>query len=323
MKKDFRTFGLALPFSILALTATVLRTIACFTDMNYGSGFFGTATLVHISDAIMVILVFSLIASLFLKVEKKHSEHSFAGPLVYLPTGVFAMSLLFLAMDIIVYVAEKASRFASTSIFSERSFIVAIAAAIFALLTIVYLALVAFISAPRSLIRANFGMLAALFFALYTAFVYFRAGAPINQPQRILTEMTMLAAALFFLEETRISLGRERWRGYFILGAITALLSLYTALPVLLVYVFRAKVLSSSVAELIFLIALLAFSISRLLHTLNLSDGSPSPLAAAIDAHDSPDTAEEDVEDNFLQISIDDVADEGERQIENEEDSSN
>ena len=157
---------------------------------------------------------------------------------------------------------------------------------------------------------------------LYTTFVFFRIGAPINQPQRILTEMTTLSAALFFLEETRISLGRERWRGYFVLGALTSILSLYTAFPALLVYLFKGEMISTSIAELIFILALLVFSASRLIHTAKLSDGTPSPLAAAIDASAVLHTVEETYDDGLSQISIEDVAYD-ERQAENEEDTGN
>lgn len=321
MKKDSRSLIFALPILILAFAATVMRTVACFIHMDYNSGFFGNTLLVHIADYLAVALVLVLFVYLFIKVEKRSPIPSFSGPAVYLPNGVLAMSILFLSAELIGYVSGGNGGFFE-SLFSDRSRIVALITALFALVAIAYIALVVFITSPRSLIRAEFGMLAAIFFGLYTTFVFFRTGAPINQPQRILSEMTSLSAALFILEETRISLGRERWRGYFVLGALTSVLSLYTAFPALLVYLFRGEVVSSSIAELIFTLALLVFSVSRLIHVSRLSDGTPSPLAAAIDARGELHTVEESEEEDPSQISIEDVAYD-ERQAENEEDTGN
>lgn len=309
MKKDFRTLITALLVSVLALAATVMKTVACFISMDYDSGFFGDSLLVRISDYLVAALIIILVATLFIKVEKRAVKPSFSGALVYLPAGVFAMSLLFLSAELLGYITVKAGGLFTELAFSDRSCVIALVAAVFALLTIAYLALTVFITEPRSILRAEFGMMAALFFALYAAFSFFRSGAPINQPQKILTEVTALAAALFMLEETRISLGKERWRGYFTLGTITAVLALYTSIPAFLVYIFREKVIASGTSELVFILALLVLSISRLAHAIKLPDGAPSRLAMAIDALGPSDEANDGEEDNFSQISIEEVAD--------------
>ena len=321
MKKAFRGLGIALPVALLTLIAAVIKTIACFKNMDYSTGFFDGAVSVRIANAAIVVASVALLASLFIKVENRSVPVSFAGPLVYLPSGVLATSLLFLATEIIGYASDMTGGFSATRPF-DRSAIIALITATLALCTIAYLALVIFTQNPRSLLRANFGMLAALFFALYTAFLFFRAGASLAQPQKIITEMVCLAAAVFFLEETRISLGRERWNAYFVLGGLTAVLAFYAAAPALAVYVIEGKVITSGPAELIFLLSLFVFASLRLIHALKFMNVSSSPLAMAISTRKAEKSQDAPTDDEFSQISIEDVTDE-ERQIENEEDTGN
>ena len=321
MKKAFRGLGIALPVALLTLIAAVIKTIACFKNMDYSTGFFDGAVSVRIANIAITVAVLALLASLFIKVEKRSVPVSFTGPLVYLPSGVLAVSLLFLAAEIIGYASDMTDGFSAANP-AERSSIIALITAVLALCTIAYLALVIFIQNPRSLFRANFGMAAALFFALYTAFLFFRTGASLAQPQKVIAEMTCLASAVFFLEETRISLGRERWKAYFVLGGLTTVLAFYASAPALAVYVVKGKIITAGPAELILLLSLFVFASLRLIHALRFMNVTSSPLAMAISSRSAEESRDTPTDDEFSQISIEDVADE-ERQIKDEEDTGN
>lgn len=322
MKKVFRNLGTLIPTVLLATLATVMKSIAALSKMDYVTGYFGGAVSVSIANWIIVALLLFLFATIFIKVETPSLKPSYKGALIYLPSGVFAVSLLFLSTELGRYVTSAIGSIFSPALLSHRSYVVALIAAVFAVFAIIHSALSAFIADSRSALRADFGMLSALFFALYTAFIFFRTGAAINQPQRILTEMTCLAASVFLLEETRISLGRVRWRSYFVFGGITALLAFYTAIPALLVYIFRGKIITSGIAELLFMLALLVLSVSRLIWACRLGEDKPSVFVTAINSVEQTEV-ESPVEEELSQISIEDVADDGERQKDNEENSGN
>ena len=66
---------------------------------------------------------------------------------------------------------------------------------------------------------------------------YFREdGMALNSPNKLISQMAFLLAALFFLYEARISLGREKWRGYCIFGLAALAANAYSAVPAVILY---------------------------------------------------------------------------------------
>ena len=325
MKNAIRSLGLTLPVLAVTLAATVMRSVACLRDMDYSTGFFGGSLTATVANWAMLLVVAVLLSALIIKVEKPSLRPSFSGPLTYLPSGVLAIALLFLSIEILQYVHEPLYLLFEYGFKAIKLSAVALAvsllAALLALVAVAYCAASVLISEPRNILRANLGMFAALFFAIYAAFLFFRGGASINQPQRVLTEITVLAAAIFFLEETRVSLGRERWRAYFVFGGITALLSFYNCVPALILYAFKGELLTSGIAELMLAPALLLFSVCRLISNSIRADEKPSPYAVAISA--SAPEEKDAPEEELSQISIEEVVENDERQTADEEDPGN
>lgn len=322
MKNIFRRLGITLPAMIFALVATILRSIASITDMDYATGFYGASLTARVANVMMVAAAVLLLATLFIKVENPSLRPTQSGPLGYLPAGVLSISLLFVVIDLFSYVSINLPYITLAAILSHRSYLVAVLTAILAIFTVAFAAVSALVSEQRNLLRALLGMAAALFFGVYAGFCFFRFDGGINQPQKVLTEMAVLSIAVFLLEETRISLGRERWKSYFVFGILSSALAAYTAIPALMVYIFNSKMIAFSLSEILLILAVLVFAVCKLIAAYRFGRNEPSCFVAAICA-DSTEEISEEADEELAQLSIEDVADDGERQAENEEDSGN
>ena len=304
MKNTYRSLGLALISIIFAIAATVLRCIATFTDMDYSTGFYGGSALVKIANVIIAAAVLILLVSLFLKVEKGLAGKHLYGPMLYVPSAIMSVSLLLIALDIFSYLWIYTDGNIAAVLSADRSCFAALPTALLAVCATAFFIISCVTSKAKSSLRSYLGMAAALFFGMYAAFLFFRFGGAIHQPQKIATEMAALAMAVFLLEETRISLGKERWNGYFTLGVITASLSAYAAFPALAVFIFKSKMIAYSWAELILLLTMFVFATCRII---------------------SATTSDANAEDTRALVAegTEDILAEDERQITDEKDSGN
>jgi hypothetical protein len=87
---------------------------------------------------------------------------------------------------------------------------------------------------------------------------------------------------LFFLFETRISIGRERWRAYRAFGLVALLLTAYSSFPSLLVYAVDGAVISNSIYETILSFSLSLFIAARLVLTSQLRANEESKTVSLI-----------------------------------------
>ena len=83
--------------------------------------------------------------------------------------------------------------------------------------------------------------------------------------------MAYLSAALFFLYESRVSLGRAKWRPYVSFGLIAALLTAYSAIPSLIVYAVNGYLVSNSIVESVLSLTLSFFIFSQVYQSKNLT----------------------------------------------------
>ena len=103
-----------------------------------------------------------------------------------------------------------------------------------------------------------------------------------NSPNRITDQVAFLLAALFFLYEARISLGREKWRAYCVFGMMAASACLYSAVPTVIMYFTYGTVVSASLEESILTLALGIFIAMRLVITVGLPDAAENKRIAAV-----------------------------------------
>ena len=296
MKNAVRCLGISTISAVLALIATIFRCIASVTSMDYFTGFYGGATLINIANIVMAISVLAPLASLFLKVKGVALPKDMNKPLWYIPSAVMAIATLWIATDIFSYVASRAGGNVAI-LSSDRSCIVAILAGALALCAVAFFASSALGVNAKSPILGYLGMGAALFFGMYAAFLFFRLGSAIHQPQKIATEIAAIAAALFLLEETRIALGKDRWQNYLTFGAVTAMLSAYAVLPALTVYIVKGRMIAYSLGEAAILLSVLIFAICRTVSAVKHARATADAALAEEEISDIPTEDERQIPD--------------------------
>ena len=94
--------------------------------------------------------------------------------------------------------------------------------------------------------------------------------------------MAYLSATLFFLYETRLSLGREKWRPYIAFGFIASLLTAFSSIPALIIYFAEKRIISNSIYETLLTLALFIFISAKLLLTANLIEDKRSSIVEGI-----------------------------------------
>lgn len=295
MKNSYRSLGISMISAALALIATLLRCIASVADMDFSTGFYGGSVLINIANITITAAILILFATLLLKAEKIPLRQDPRSPLWYVPAGIMVISILLLAIDVFSYIGLHTDGGAG-SLFADRSCTAALLAGILALSAAAFFAVSCLSTNVKSSLRGYLGMGAALFFGMYAAFLFFRVGGAIHQPQKIATEMAAVAASIFLLEETRVALGKERWGGYVVLGTATALVSAYAVLPAFTVYIIKGKMIAHSWGEMAVLLSVLIFAVCRIAPMV-ISAIADITVPAAEEAEDIPIEEERQISD--------------------------
>jgi hypothetical protein len=175
---------------------------------------------------------------------------------------MISVALLFLAKELF-----ERSRSTDPSISAEVSLpsTVALICAALAILSIAGFFIYVFVREHHSERRALFGIAITAFLILYAVYLYFNKELPLNSPNKLVDQIAYVFAAIFFLFETRISLGRESLGGYRAFGYCAALLTAYSAIPSLAVFFIKGEIISNSIYETVVTFTLLIFTVSRLL----------------------------------------------------------
>lgn len=263
-------------FGVLAVT---LRTVACLTSLDKITMHFDDKVLINIANW-AVVACLAVFASYFFAQSKDYSPvASSDNGATYIPAGLVAVAMLFMAADRAVSV--RVGEYNGQSILKG----LAAAVAILAVVSAVSFFVTVFIGKNESVAKSAFCMALVLFLCLYAAYLYFnRAVHPTNSPIKIVDQLAYLASAVFFLYETRIALGYPKWRHYIVSGFAAALLTAYSALPSLIVYFARGYVLSDSLFETVLTLTLCAYITSRVLLTKRLHSGEQCEAASRIEA---------------------------------------
>ena len=112
--------------------------------------------------------------------------------------------------------------------------------------------------------RSDLGIIVLVFLCAYVAYIFFDKSTPINAPVKTATMMAFLFFSLFFLYETRLSLGREKWHLYVAFAFISSIISAYASIPALIVYIIKGDVIGISIYETVLVFAFFIFSTFKL-----------------------------------------------------------
>ncbi len=278
MNSKANKLKLYLPIALAAIFITAtLRCIACLINLNYKTGYFEEKILINIAGYLTVGFCILFLTYPFVTERGKKLVAQFASPQAYVPTGLVAVSLVFLSFNLLISSAAKGG--------SSISSALAVVLGLLGLVSIGYFVLNAFITSPPSSIRAAFGICTVAFLALYAAFLYFDTAAPLNAPNKIVDQMAFLLSALFFLYETRISLCRGKWSLYSTFGMIAATLCAYSSIPSLITYIVKGNTISNSVYESLFIFTAFIFITSRLIMSLGYNEDREHECVTLMRAH--------------------------------------
>ena len=263
-----------LPFLIAVLIASVaFRTAALLTDFDEATGYFGDKGLIIAASVIVVAGAVLLTTYSIAAGGKRKLVATFATPATYVPTGAVCSALMFFAIKTAGSLKELYMAFAGGylkfSLSTLPSYIAALLVPL-AILSIGYFILNACVFERGSEARAVFGIINVAFLALYASYLYFDTTLTINAPNKIIDQMAFIFAALFFLYEIRISLGRECWNLYMTFGFLASLLTGYSSLPSVIAYFANNTEVSHSVYESLLTLSLFIFITSRLILAASL-----------------------------------------------------
>ena len=297
-------------YSIVMLVCTAiavtLRTIACLTELNDGTGYFAHNSLTGISNPIIFTVVIASFSYIFVA-SRTNLTPSFSTAATYVPTGILGVSTLFLGartiskVGCLIPISPSSPNPANALIF---------VAFVLSLISIGYFFFNVYTTESRTEIRAAFAVGIIAFFAVYAMMIYFDGSLPINNPGKILNQTVYLFAALFFLYEARISLGREMWRIYSAFAMATAALAAYSSVPALIAYYVKGYVVFgtqrgafTSIEEYMLTFALFIYAVAKLVITITAREKSENKYANAVAAFAAAREAE--VEDSLHRFNED------------------
>ena len=302
MNTNSKRLGIYLAIMLLATSiATTLRTIACVMQLDYESGFFSNRSLISTANVIVTFTVFGMLTYL-LGASRIKLRASFSTGATYVPTGIVGVASAFLGLKVFSYVLAASNyrlfTFKATTlrgIVAElltpagMTTLVGLLAGVLAFVSIAHHFFNAFVTESKDTTRAYFSIATIAFLALYAVLVYLDGSIALNETAKILRQISFLFAGIFFLYESRISLGREMWRFYTAFGLVAAAITAYTAIPAIITYFVNDALVSASgykslasIEEYVLLFAIFIFILSRLCLTATLPEEKENELVKAL-----------------------------------------
>lgn len=254
MKSKFKIYGIYMIAYLLLLPALVtLGAIACINHLG-SDGYFTSTTIANIGGiGVAAASIFFVTYIVWANKDIKFIP-SFTSPLNYGPCAVMSAALIFISAHLAV----------KSGILTQTIDWFTLALSAIALLSVLYFLASAISVKRRSIMRSDFGIIVLIFLCMYVAYIFFDTGSPINAPIKTTTMMAFLFFSLFFLYETRLSLGREKWHYYVAFAFISSIISAYASIPNLIIYIIEGKVIGISIYETVLVFAFFIFSTFKL-----------------------------------------------------------
>lgn len=276
-KKQILTYlAVFLPITIITVT---LRAVALFIGMDDNNFYFTNSTLPNIAVFITIAFAIFSLSYAFTADRDIRLAADFETPETYIPSGIVAVALFFMGT---VLFGESIITFADVNAVSDVSSVLLPITAALAFASAINFFFNALYSKKESQLRGLFCLLCALYLAFYAGYLFFSHKLPLNAPNKALDQLTHLALSVFFLYETRISLGRPIWRFYISFGLIAANLAFFSSVPSLLYYLADGITVSADIAETVLVLTLGIYVTCRLMLTVRLVPDETCEVARAI-----------------------------------------
>ena len=272
---------------LIAIAATALRAVAVMGYLDISTGYFAENIYITVSDALITGAVLLSASYAFFGKCKARLIPIFDGAATYIPAAAVSVALLFMAVELF-----------STGFSASTPDWLSVAAAIFTLPAILGFLFTVLHTQREDTGRGWFCLAIVVFLMVYSAFLYFDPKLPLNAPCKTVDRMAFLAATAFFLFETRISLGREKWRGYTVFGLIAAAVTLYSSVPSLAMYFVKGQIISNSLYESVLSFAIFVFISSRLLTSLKMAEDREDSFVSFIKENEAAKGASDHVKNS-------------------------
>ena len=278
----FKRLGIYFPLLILfTLASVILRSVALFKNSIFGSGYFSDERLITIANILVLCGCVILFTFIFISPKIKVVAR-FDSPNTYIPSGIVATAMVFLSSELAIMLAKKPGKLLSAETLFSKNNCLLILTGLCALVCVGYFIFSALFTRKEDEARALFGILVTVFLALYASYLYFDKKLPINSPNKLVDQTAFLMTAIFFLFETRISLGREKWRGYCAFGMIASLITAYSSIPTLIHYFAGGELASDSLSGAVLALSLFIYITARVLSVNTLKEQTVSDTTLAI-----------------------------------------
>lgn len=266
-----------IPLFVVGLMAIALRSVALLTVFDTVSMHFDNKTLITVSSITVVVSTIAFLSYLIFGEKETELVSRSDNAASYIPAGIVGTALIYMSSECF---SSALDRYPS-GVLPVLSCILGV----LAILSVISFFLSVFIERRDNIYKAAFSICIVMFLAIYAALLYFnKEQHPTNSPNRIVDQMAYLFSAIFFLFETRIPLGRAKWRGYVAFGLSATLLCGYSAIPSLILYIARGYILSESLAESILTLTLMIFIGSKILQFRALTPDTECETAKSIAA---------------------------------------
>lgn len=274
--KKLRTLDFyIIPLVIAAISGVILRLNAILDSFNHVTMHFDHKTSITIASVIVLLAIAGFATYLIFGEKENDLIAKTDNAASYIPAGIVSTALLFMGI--------RNLELGLNGYTAGTLRTICLLTAILAFLSIGSLFISIFMEKKNNSYKAAFSLSIVFFLALYSAQLFFSKQIhPTNSPNKLVDQMAYISAALFFLYESRIPLGRAKWRPYISFGLIATLLTAYSAIPSLVVYAINGYVVSDSIIESVLTLTLCIFIFSKVLQTRNLTPNAECDAAKSI-----------------------------------------
>lgn len=262
---------------LLALVLTVLRSAALLWHYDAAIGYFEAGVGLPELANLLTLLALPLCVSLCFTLgggKLKGAQTRFHLPTAFSSALVAFLLIAFAAL----HVTELSSELSAGTEADLRPIVTSALAALFSVLGSVSFILSASMGAEVSAKKAFSSSAVVLFAIVYALFLYFDTELPINAPEKLLSQITLLSVALFFLYETRIALAQPMPAVRAAFGILAMILTASSSVPNLLYYAANGRAVLETPVHDFLILALFLYLVARLTSLVPRDDQGVSPF---------------------------------------------
>lgn len=238
---------------LIALAATVVRTILLLTDYDASLGHFAESPIANLLFPLLLIIATVFYAAFGIIARNELGKKDLDRPLPIVFASAFA------AVATLVWFITQIPRLISAESIALP----------FAVLTLLFSLglfacfLTTALSVQNKTLNVLAGTCAVLFCVFYILYSYFDTSFVLNSPIKIFDQLTFLVFVLFFLAECRFSFGIISYAAYLPITLLCATFAMANAIPALIYAAIEQKALTGNVMHDFLTFAVFVYALTR------------------------------------------------------------